>query len=81
MYVQVCVYPCADRIHKSVCSCTGNSVLGAACVDSFSQRHLPSSPRAPFPVRSFSQTNGIWRGQGKGRDRRGDSVPKPLIWG
>lgn len=80
----------------SVCVCTDVSVsarvfarlwlcgeqrYGSVCVDSFSQRHLPPFLRAPFPVKSFSQTNGIWSGQGRAGDGRGDSVPEPLVWG
>lgn len=42
---------------------------------------FPLFSAPPFRVKSFSQTNGIWSGQGRGGDGRDDSVPEPLVWG
>lgn len=55
-------------------------VYGAARVDPSPEGPLPPFRGHPFPARSFSQTDGIWRGPGRGGSGRGDFVPEPLVW-
>lgn len=70
----LCVFRCV-RIHARVHAYK----RGCAAREDFFQRHVPPFLRAPFRVKSFSQTDGIWRDWGRGG--RDDFVREPLVWG